>query len=78
MIISWNVRGLNKIGKIKKVNSHHLDLKLDIIVLIKTRVKNAKPNKIRDKLKLRAMYLDNYSKHDNRGFRWNGMIEKYS
>ncbi|CAK8532803.1 unnamed protein product [Lathyrus sativus] len=65
MIISWNVRGLNKSGKTREISSRLLDLNPAIIVLIETRVKRNKTQTIRDKLKLRGSYLDNYGKHEN-------------
>lgn len=38
-IISWNVRGLNELGRNKEINSLLPSLKPDIIILIDTRVK---------------------------------------
>lgn len=59
MIISWNVIGMIKAGKIKEVSSRLLDIKHDIVVLIELRVKRPKANKLREKLKLIGMYLNN-------------------
>ena len=39
MIIAWNVRGLNKSGKIREISYRLLDLNLEIAILIETRVK---------------------------------------
>lgn len=65
MIITSNVRGLNKSGKIREIISHLLDLNRAIAILIETRVKSNKVEENRGKLKLRGNYLDNYNKHDN-------------
>ncbi|CAK8579658.1 unnamed protein product [Lathyrus sativus] len=65
MLISWNVRGLNRAGKYKEISSHLLSLKADINILLETRVKKENAKNIRDKLKLPGQYLDNYSHHIN-------------
>jgi hypothetical protein len=65
MIIAWNVRGLNKVGKIREISSRLVNLNPDIAILIETRVKCNKAEKIRKRLKLRGNYLDNYNKHEN-------------
>ena len=65
MILAWNVRGLNKSGKIKEISSHLHDLKPDIIILIETRVKSGKAVPVRNKLNLKGTYVDNYEKHEN-------------
>lgn len=65
MIISWNLRGLNNVGKLKEISSRLLKLRPTIAILIETRVKNKNAKKIRDKLKLPHNYLDNYKWHDN-------------
>ena len=65
MIISWNLRGLNNVGKLKEISSHLLKLRPTIAILIETRVKNKNAKKIRDKLKLPHNYLDNYKWYDN-------------
>lgn len=51
--------GMIKAGKIKEVSSRLLDIKHDIVVLIELRVKRTKSNKLREKLKLIGMYLNN-------------------
>src|SRR4051812_33725273 len=65
MLISWNIRGLNKTGKIREISSHLLSFQTDIIILIETRVKKDKASAVRDKLKLRGTYMDNYNHHAN-------------
>ncbi|CAK8532407.1 unnamed protein product [Lathyrus sativus] len=65
MIVSWNVRGLNKAGKVREISSRLRNLDPAIIVLIETRVKKEKVVGIRKKLKMRGSYMDNYAQHDN-------------
>lgn len=65
MIISWNLRGLNKASKIREVSSRLFLLKPHIVVMLETRVKNNKAGNVRDKFKLKGKYLDNYVKHNN-------------
>lgn len=47
MIFAWNVRGLNKVCKTREVSSHLLSPKPKVGVLIETRVKKDKANKVR-------------------------------
>lgn len=63
MIISWNIRGLNKIAKIREISSHLYRLKCSIAVLIETRVKKETSGKVRDKLGGNWSYLDNFDQH---------------
>ncbi|XP_058722236.1 uncharacterized protein LOC131594157 [Vicia villosa] len=65
MIIAWNLRGLNKMGKIKEISSRFVGLNPDIVVLIETRVKDNKAGAVRNKLNLRGEYVDNYQRHEN-------------
>ncbi|KAL5132045.1 putative ribonuclease H protein [Glycine soja] len=65
MLVSWNIRGLNKAGKLREISSHLLNLQPSIVVLIETRVKEANAHKIRGKLGLKGKYLDNYSQYGN-------------
>lgn len=65
MLISWNVRGLNKSGKLKEISSHLHKLQAEIIVLIETKVKENKVPKIREKLQVKGTYFDNYKDHAN-------------
>ncbi|XP_058768036.1 uncharacterized protein LOC131641747 [Vicia villosa] len=65
MLVSWNIRGLNKAGKIREISSHRLNFHTDIVILIETRVKKDKANAIRDKLQLKGIYMDNYNHHAN-------------
>ncbi|KAH1253521.1 hypothetical protein GmHk_04G010152 [Glycine max] len=52
-------------GKLREISSHLLKLQPTIVVLIETRVKQEKAQKIRDKLCLKGRYLDNYNHHEN-------------
>ena len=65
MIVSWNVRGLNKLGKIKEISSLLLHLQPTISILLETRVKENKAKKVRDKLNMHRSCIDNYSAHPN-------------
>lgn len=65
MIISWNLRGLNKMGKLRETSSRLLNLYPKIAILLETRVKCDKAKKVRDYLNLRGKYLDNYQAHYN-------------
>lgn len=65
MLASWNVRGLNKVGKLREISSRLLELQLEIMILLETRVKQNKAEKIRDKLRLHGNYMDNYVDHAN-------------
>ncbi|XP_058725453.1 uncharacterized protein LOC131596725 [Vicia villosa] len=65
MLISWNIRGLNKAGKQREICSHLNDLRPGIFILIETRVKHQKAIKIRDNMRLYKCFLDNYQHHDN-------------
>lgn len=65
MIASWNVRGLNKAGKLREISSRLLELQPEIAILIETRVKENKATKVREKLRLNGNYLDNYTCHEN-------------
>src|SRR4051812_36138791 len=65
MIISWNVRGFNKIGKLREVNSRLRKLHPMISILLETRVKENKAKDIRQHLQIGGMYVDNYANHFN-------------
>lgn len=60
MLVSWNVRGLNKAGKHKEISSHLLSLRANINIMLETRVKKEKAKVIRGKLNLPGCYIDNY------------------
>lgn len=65
MIISWNLRGLNKMGNLRETSSRLHNLHPKISILLETRVKCDKAKKVRDYLNLRGKYLDNYQAHYN-------------
>ncbi|XP_058757587.1 uncharacterized protein LOC131630859 [Vicia villosa] len=60
MLAAWNVRGLNKVGKLWEVSSHLFKLQPDVIVLIETRVKENKASGVRNKLGLKGDYINKY------------------
>lgn len=65
MITSWNVRGLNKLGKNREISSCLYSLKPNIAVLIENRVNQPKADKNGKNLSVNRSYIDNYSKHNN-------------
>ncbi|XP_058725687.1 uncharacterized protein LOC131596982 [Vicia villosa] len=65
MILSWNVRGLNKAAKQKEINSRLLKLQPSIAILLETRIKRDKADRCRRNMGNRWQFIDNYSKHDN-------------
>src|ERR1051325_2881383 len=65
MLVAWNVRGLNKSGKLKEISSRLLELRPMMTILIETRVKQENAVSIRQKLKLQGQFVDNYDRHDN-------------
>ncbi|CAK8563337.1 unnamed protein product [Lathyrus sativus] len=65
MLVSWNIRRLNKVGKICEIRSHLQELKPAIIILIETRVKEAKAKVVREKLMIYHKHIDNYKDHTN-------------
>ncbi|CAK8537830.1 unnamed protein product [Lathyrus sativus] len=65
MLVSWNIGGLNKVGKIREIRSRLQELKLAIIILIETRVKEAKDKVVREKLMIYDKHIDNYKDHTN-------------
>ncbi|XP_058776937.1 uncharacterized protein LOC131651282 [Vicia villosa] len=65
MIVSWNTRGLNNIGKLKEISSHLHELRPNISILIETRVKRNNAEKVRAKLNLPGSYANNYTSYAN-------------
>lgn len=59
------MRGLNKSGKLKEINSRLLKLYPEIVILLETRVKFAKDNNMRDKVMLGGRFMSNYCNHAN-------------
>lgn len=47
MILSWNVRGLNKKARSKEVSSRLSKLQVNIAILVETRVKMENARKVR-------------------------------
>ncbi|XP_058777117.1 uncharacterized protein LOC131651471 [Vicia villosa] len=65
MIIVYNIRGLNKTGKVREISFCLNQLKPDMAILVETRVKASNADKIRNKLGIYWSYMDNYSHHEN-------------
>lgn len=65
MLISWNIKVLNKVVKIREDRSHLSIIKPAITVLVETRVKAHKASTIREKLHFQGEWLDNYLDHPN-------------
>ncbi|XP_058784387.1 uncharacterized protein LOC131659154 [Vicia villosa] len=65
MLVVWNIRGLNKAGKVKEVSSRLNNIQHEICILLETQVKVNKADQIRQKLQLKGRFLDNYSCHNN-------------
>ncbi|XP_058776752.1 uncharacterized protein LOC131651098 [Vicia villosa] len=65
MIVSWNIRGLNKVGKLREISSHLLNFQAEIIILLETRVKKNNVKAIRERLQWKGSFLDNYDHHAN-------------
>ncbi|XP_058767570.1 uncharacterized protein LOC131641282 [Vicia villosa] len=65
MIVSCNVRGLNKGIRNREISSRLSKLSPEIAILVETRVKQDKAMNIRKKLGGQWNYLDNYNKHAN-------------
>lgn len=65
MIVTWNVRGMNRSGKLREINSRLLKLHPEIVIFLETRVKCVKDNKARDKVMLGGRFLNNYCNHSN-------------
>ncbi|CAK8531501.1 unnamed protein product [Lathyrus sativus] len=65
MLVSWNVRGLNRRVKTKEVSARLRSLNPMICILLETRVKQEKADRIRCKLRSTCSFLDNYTNHVN-------------
>ncbi|XP_058724631.1 uncharacterized protein LOC131596087 [Vicia villosa] len=74
-MVSWNVRGLNKVGKIKEICSRLHEIKPTVMILLESRVKREKVDMVRDKLHLTDHFVDNYGDLENGRIwvGWNGM-----
>lgn len=65
MIISWNVRGLNKKAISTHVGAHIRKLHVHCIALLETRVKIKFVEHVRKKLGSGWRFVDYYNKYDN-------------
>lgn len=64
MILTWNVRGLNKTTRHKEVGSHLKKLNCACVGLLETRVKVGHAMRIKNRLG-KWNSVDNYCHHDN-------------
>lgn len=65
MIVTWNVRGMNKEARHKDIYSSCSEFQVPIIALLETRVKNNNAEKIRNCFGNKWTYAKNYMDHDN-------------
>lgn len=65
MIISWNVRELNKGARNREVSSHLSKIHPYIDILVETRVKERHKENIRKVIGNNWIYIDNYNDHVN-------------
>lgn len=65
MITSWNVRGINNLGKCHEVISRLNKMNPDIAIVIKTRVKSENALKIKNKFGKKWSVIHNYADHSN-------------
>lgn len=65
MIVSWNIRGLNKLAKLREISSRLYSLQTDIAILIETHVKKANADVCRKRLGNKWKFIDNYDHHAN-------------
>ena len=50
MMVSWNVRGINKVARNKEVSSYLHSFNVPIVALLETRVKMHNAKKVRNKI----------------------------
>lgn len=65
MIVSWNIRGLNKRAKLREISSRLYSLQLDVAILLETHVKQDNTGNCRKRLGNNWSYIDNYAHHAN-------------
>ena len=65
MMVSWNVRGINKVARNKEVSSFLHSFNVPIVALLETRVKMHNAKKVRNKIGGSWNYMDNYDRHEN-------------
>lgn len=65
MIISWNVRGINNVGKCHEVISRLKKMNPAMAILIETRVKPNNAKKVLNKFGKKWKLIDNYVNHNN-------------
>ena len=64
-MVSWNVRGINKVARNKEVSSYLHSFNVPIVALLETRVKMHNAKKVRNKIGGSWNYMDNYDRHEN-------------
>lgn len=69
MILTWNVRGLNKRIRHLEIRAHLKNLHVPCIALLETKVKQNNTHKIRHQFGQDWSWLDNYEKHTH-GIIW--------
>ena len=65
MIVSWNIRGLNKRARSREIGARLSRLQPRIAILVETRVKEKNAGKCRKVLGQQWQVIDNYEKHEN-------------
>lgn len=65
MILSWNVRGLNKKARHLEISAHLKNLLVPCVALLETRVKSSNAGKIRKVFGAHWCWIDNYTYHVN-------------
>ncbi|XP_058763491.1 uncharacterized protein LOC131636928 [Vicia villosa] len=65
MICTWNVRGINKEARHRKVKSYLNKFNVPVVGLLETRVKQHNADRIRRKFGNKWMVADNYAHHEN-------------
>lgn len=69
MIVTWNVRGLNKIARHNEIGAHLGNMKVSCVAMLETRVKENNANKVRRVFGVNWNWIDNYEHHLN-GIIW--------
>lgn len=69
MILSWNVRGLNRVAKNKEVSSRLFNLNPKVAILLETRVRQNNFDKCKKRLEKKWQVIENYS-HSVNGRIW--------
>ncbi|CAK8575881.1 unnamed protein product [Lathyrus sativus] len=65
MIVTWNVRGINKEARHREIGSCLSKFNVPVVALFERRVKNKNADNIRKKFGSGWNFADNYMHHDN-------------